>query len=154
MRLATLLIGLLLPACGQSTDGIATPAPMDLTRIVRRKMPNTALAAPAGFVPRPDIVTSVYKLAASSLYAAVRATAAAQPRTYQLVAYGDRLQVHFVVRSAVFGFPGLVAAQASPDGNGSTLILWSRSVYGRFDFGVNAKRVRTWLAALNARVAH
>jgi uncharacterized protein (DUF1499 family) len=56
-----------------------------------------------------------------------------------------------VVRSAVFNFPDLVTAQVAPDGeNASTLILYSRSVYGRSDFGVNRKRLLSWLAAFDA----
>ena len=31
----------------------------------------------------------------------------------------------------------------------SALILYSRSVYGRSDFGVNRKRLLSWLAALD-----
>jgi uncharacterized protein (DUF1499 family) len=30
----------------------------------------------------------------------------------------------------------------------SNLVIWSRSVYGRSDLGVNRKRTESWLAAL------
>jgi uncharacterized protein (DUF1499 family) len=37
--------------------------------------------------------------------------------------------------------------QVTPE---SGLILWSRSIYGRSDFGVNRARLAAWLAALDA----
>lgn len=152
-KLTPLLIGMLLAGCGRGTKGIAVPPPMDMTRIERPSTPNTALAAPEGFTPKPDIVTPSYDRPAAALYAAVLAMAEAQPRTFLLKRYDDRLQAHFVARSALFGFPDLIAVQVLPEGDHrSKLILWSRSVYGRSDLGVNRKRVERWLAAL-ARTA-
>jgi uncharacterized protein (DUF1499 family) len=40
--------------------------------------------------------------------------------------------------------------KADPDS--STLIMYSRSVYGRSDLGVNRQRVATWLAALQTKI--
>ena len=148
MRLLALLIGLALPACsGSGAEGVPVPPPIDFSALVRPATPNTALAAPAGFRPEPDIVTRAYGVTPQKLYEAVRRVALAQPRTYAHVAYDDRLQAHFVARSAVFNFPDLIAVQVTPEGG---LILWSRSVYGEFDLGVNRKRVQAWLAALDA----
>ncbi len=152
MKPLPLLLGLLLPACGSGTDGVATPPPMDMAGLVRPRTPNTALAAPAGFIPTPDVVTPVYPQPAAGLFAAICDVAARQPRTFKQVAYADRLQAHFVARSALLGFPDLVTIAAAPHGAGSaTLVIWSRSVYGRSDLGVNRKRVDAWLAALDAR---
>ena len=148
MRLLALLIGLALPACsGSGAEGVPVPPPMDMAALVRPATPNTALAAPAGFRPAPDIVTRPYGVPPQQLYEAVRRVALAQPRTYAHVAYDDRLQAHFVARSAVFNFPDLIAVQVTPE---CGLILWSRSVYGESDLGVNRKRLQAWLAALDA----
>ena len=84
------------------------------------------------------------------LYETLRRVALAQPRTFAHAAYDERLQAHFVARSRVFNFPDLIAVQVTPE---SGLILWSRSVYGRGDFGVNRKRLQAWLAALGRRPA-
>jgi hypothetical protein len=153
MRLPTLLIALLLPACGEGVSGIAVPPPMDMARIERPTTPNTALAAPAGFRPEPDIVTPSYPVPAPALYAAMVAVAEAQTRTYLLKAYDDQLQAHFVARSFFFRFPDLITVQVTADGpDRSNLVVWSRSVYGRSDLGVNRKRVAAWLAALGTKV--
>jgi uncharacterized protein (DUF1499 family) len=77
--------------------------------------------------------------------------AARQPRTYLAASYPDRLQLHYVVRSAVFNFPDLVAVQVTPDETDtSRLVLYSRSVYGRSDLGINRKRLEAWLASLQS----
>lgn len=154
MKLPTLALALLLPGCGDGVAGIPVPGPMDMARIVRPSSPNTALAAPDGFRPTPDLVTPVYAVPAPALYAAIRQVAAGQARTYAHVSFDDRLQAHFVARSAVFGFPDLITAQVEPAAPGhSTLVLYSRSVYGRSDLGVNRRRVESWLAALQTRLA-
>ena len=69
---------------------------------------------------------------------------------------GDNLsgQWIYVQRSAVFRFPDAIWVQVIPlpDG-GSTLALYSRSRYGRYDFGVNEARLRRWLSAITAVLA-
>jgi uncharacterized protein (DUF1499 family) len=145
------MLGLLLPACGApGAHGLPVPPLMDTAHIVRPASPNTALAAPAGFAPPPDIVTPVFPIPAARLYADVEAVAAAQPRTYPAAAYPDRLQTHWVVRSAALNFPDLVTAQITPAGpDAATLVLYSRSMYGYSDLGVNRDRLEAWLAALH-----
>ena len=113
------LIGLVLPACGfPAAEGLPTPPLMDVTHIVRPNSPNTALAAPDGFTPPPDLVTPVYRLSADRLFGLIQDVAAGQPRTFRASLYPDQMQVHYVVRSAVFNFPDLIMAQVqrpSPD---------------------------------------
>ncbi len=148
------LLGLVLPACGfPAAEGLPTPPLMDVAHIARPATPNTSLAAPQGFGPPPDILTRPYAMSADGLFALVRQVAGEQPRTCQAAIYPDALQVHYVARSAVFNFPDLIMAQVQNDGpNRSGLIIYSRSVYGRSDLGVNGRRLRTWIAALQAKI--
>lgn len=148
------LLGLVLPACGfPAAQGLPTPPLMDIAHIVRPASPNTALAAPANFSPPPDIVTPGFPVSADRLFGLVQAVAARQPGTFQAALYPDQLQVHYVVRSAVFNFPDLVMAQVRREGQDSSdLVLYSRSVYGYGDFGVNRKRVRTWIGQLETEL--
>ena len=88
----------------------------------------------------------------AQLYAAIQAVAAAQPRTVPAARYDDRMQVHYVLRSALLNYPDLVTVSVSgPDRGPSTLVLYSRSVYGHSDLGANRKRVEAWLAALTPK---
>jgi uncharacterized protein (DUF1499 family) len=156
MTLPAWLIGLLLPACAASgAQGLPTPTLMDMSQIQRPGSPNTALAAPSGTSPTPDIVTPVFPVPATRLYDVVRAVAMGQPRTYLAAEYPAERQIHFVARSAVFNFPDLVTAQVADAGSdSSTLIVYSRSVYGHGDLGVNRQRLNTWLNALHTGLNH
>jgi uncharacterized protein (DUF1499 family) len=144
------LLGLVLPACGaEGAAGLPVPVPMDMTRIERPSSPNTFLAGPPGMKPAPDVVTTEQVAAAPRLHEITRRLFASQPRTYVAAEFPDRLQTHYVVRSASLNFPDLVTVQVNAAGaDRSTLIVWSRSVYGRSDFGVNRDRTTAWLAAL------
>jgi uncharacterized protein (DUF1499 family) len=75
---------------------------------------------------------------------------AASPRLEVLAENGQ--QIDYVQRSARFRFPDIVTVRfiaVSPAQ--STLAIYSRSVYGESDFGVNRKRVEAWLSALGGR---
>lgn len=144
------LLGLILPACGaEGVAGLPAPTLMDMTTIERPATPNTFLAGPAGMKPEPDVVTEPRALPASTLYDNARAVFARQPRTYVAAEFPDRRQVHYVVRTVLMNYPDLVTVQVNAAGaDRSTLVIWSRSVYGRKDFGVNRQRTEAWLAAL------
>jgi Protein of unknown function (DUF1499) len=144
------LLGFVLPACGaDGAAGLPVPTPMDMTKIERPATPNTFLAGPAAMRPAPDAVTGEQQFAAPALYQTVRILFGAEPRTYVAAEFPDQLQIHYVVRSALLNFPDLVTVQVNAEGvDRSALVIWSRSVYGRGDFGVNRARTMAWLAAL------
>src|SRR3978361_1167856 len=108
MNMLAWLIGLIFPACGfPGAEGLPAPPVMDVAHIVRPSSPNTALAAPQGFIPSPDIVTLPYKVSADRLFGLIQAVAGSEPRTYQAALFPGQLQVHYVARSAAFNFPDL-----------------------------------------------
>ncbi len=62
----------------------------------------------------------------------------------------DTLDV--VARTPFVRWPDWVTVRFIPLGeNRSTLAIYSRSVYGRSDFGANKKRITNWLARLSAQ---
>jgi uncharacterized protein (DUF1499 family) len=150
------LVSLLMPACGYAgAQGLPVPPPMDPAAIVRPATPNTALAGPPSLKPIPDIFVPPYPLPPDQLFSLIESIAARQPRTFEAAIYPERHQAHYVARSTVFNFPDLIMVQVLPDGpDKSDLILWSRSVYGESDLGVNHERLTAWLAALQAQLAH
>ncbi|HET6184471.1 MAG TPA: DUF1499 domain-containing protein [Acetobacteraceae bacterium] len=126
----------------------------DFAHLVRPSSPNTALAAPADFVPRPDIVTPPYAVPPQTLFAAVRAVAASRPATFPLAEDRPTRRAGWVARSLVLNFPDIIWAEALPGPEGgSRLVLYSRSLYGYGDFGVNRRRVAAWVAAIDERLA-
>ncbi len=78
-----------------------------------------------------------------------REVVAAQPLVELLVADQDRQQFDYVQRSARFRFPDIITVRfISVSPSQSTLAIFSRSVYGKNDFGVNRKRIESWLMML------
>jgi uncharacterized protein (DUF1499 family) len=143
------LIGLIFPACAlQGAAGLPPPVPIAFAVLERPATPNTALAAPRDLVPGvPDIVLADFPVPPQRLRDALVVVAAMQPRVFPQASTGA--QDHWVARSALLNFPDLITAQVFPRGEGgSALVLYSRSVYGRSDFGANRARLETWLAAL------
>ena len=131
------------------------PAPGDIADIQRPITPNTSLAAPAGFIPAPDIQTRRYPVPAPVLLAAGRTVMAARPRTTLLADDAVRMRVDYVERSRVFGFPDIVLLQVLPARDeGSDLVVYSYSIQGSYDFGVNRRRVGEIVAAVEAALPH
>lgn len=65
--------------------------------------------------------------------------------------FGDINQglVTYVCRSKVFGFPDYVSISfKAVDVKRSTIGIFSRSRFGRYDFGKNKQRVQKWLTEL------
>jgi uncharacterized protein (DUF1499 family) len=148
-----LLASLFMSACVATGAHGVPSTPVDFDHLVRPSKPNTALAAPAGYSPKPDIVTPVYSVSPTELFAIVHRVAAAQPATFKLGEDESTLEAGWVGRSLVFNFPDIIWGQVRPAESGnSELLLYSRSIYGRSDFGVNRHRVETWLAAVATAV--
>ena len=149
MLLAGMILGLVLPACGASgASGVPDAAPLDLAHLRCPASPNTALAAPPGLGPTPDTISSHFDVPPPLLYRALRRVADGQGRTFQQARFDGENQAAYVARSAFWNFPDLIQVGAVPDGTGSRPVIYSRSLYGRYDFGVNHKRVEAWLAQL------
>jgi uncharacterized protein (DUF1499 family) len=147
--LPAMILGLLLPACGaRGPSGLPAATPIDLATLQRPTSPNTALAGPASLGTHPDLAVRRYDVPGSVLLAALHRIAATEPRVYPLGRFDDRLQAAYVARSRVLNFPDIVQVAAVPDGGGSWPVIYSRSVYGRYDFGVNRRRVEAWLARI------
>lgn len=76
-----------------------------------------------------------------------------EPRVRLVESDDDLLQYAFVQRSAVFRFPDRITVRFLPLADGrSTLAVYSRSIYGYSDLGVNRRRVERWLTALGETV--
>ena len=129
---------------------------IDFETLKRPRSPNTFLLAPEGLCKnaKVDVLAPVYGVAAAKLRQEFLAIVIAQPRTAHALADEVALYDDFVVRSAFFGFPDLVALKfLDLKGKRSTLALYSRSVYGRSDLGVNRRRSMDWIARLGVAKA-
>jgi Protein of unknown function (DUF1499) len=145
------LLGRVFPACAtEGSAGLPVPPPLDFSTLKRPRPKNSALAAAPGLHVLPDIITRPRDVPPRRLYTALCRLALAQPRTTLHVAYDNLLQAHFVARGRL-NLPDLIAVQVTPD---AMPMLYSRSVYGSIDFGVNRRRLVEWLTALDATLEH
>ena len=112
--------------------------------------PNWFLMCPPGFCgANPHADSPVFDVSVERLRGRWREVIAAQPRVELLAEHGDGSQFDYVQRSARFRFPDIITVRfisASP--SQSTLAIYSRSIYGGGDFGVNRARIEAWLAML------
>lgn len=135
-----------------------TPAPPadDPLTILPPASPNWALAAPddvpiAGAASLPS---APFDQGPEALIDALTQVALAEGGVTRQDSGRDPLRRDFVQRSAIFAFPDIVSARAvalapGPDGAPRTaLVIYSRSVFGYSDLGVNAARVGRWLDAV------
>jgi uncharacterized protein (DUF1499 family) len=126
--------------------------PVDWRTLTRHATPNDALVCPAGICPnaRPDREAEEYAMPPGDLLARLTRIALAEPRTKELdCAHRDRA-ARFVQYSRLMRFPDTIDVAVFPAGDRATLAIYSRSLIGSKDFGVNRARVRRWLAALDA----
>ena len=74
---------------------------------------------------------------------------ASQPRIETRKADEEAMQYEFTQHTKIMRFPDIITVRFIPlEQRRSTLAVYSRSRYGRRDFGVNKDRVRAWLEAL------
>ena len=117
---------------------------------LRRHPTNDALICPARHCPNAtaDQQAKVYPLAPADLLARVKRVALAEPDTKELAPDRER-GARFVQYTRLMRYPDTIDVDIIPAGAGSTLALYSRSLVGRKDFGVNHARLTRWLAALD-----
>jgi uncharacterized protein (DUF1499 family) len=135
--------------------GPADLGPVDFAALVRTRAPHDALACPEGACgdARIDILTPIYPVPGDELRNIVRDVASRQPGTRIVFSARWAEEDRYVVRSQLLRFPDTVNVRILGAGDqGSTLTLYSRSQIGYSDMGVNERRLRTWLAAIEERV--
>lgn len=104
--------------------------------------------------PSPDAVTTLPNGAyidlllspdqAQTTLAKLDAIALATPRTRRLAGSAASGRITWESRSLIWGFPDYTTAQITTDG----LTMFARQRFGSQDIGVNAARLRDWLARL------
>lgn len=86
-----------------------------------------------------------------AVMSAIEAVAANTPRTKRIAGDPGDGFVTYVSRSLIWGFPDYVTIKADAiDGDATQLVILSRLRFGGYDQGVNAERVKDWLAQVEA----
>ncbi|HWA50254.1 MAG TPA: DUF1499 domain-containing protein [Dongiaceae bacterium] len=98
-----------------------------------------------------DDLPPIYSASVHEVRAAWEKVLSREPRVKELHRDLQAMQIDYVQRSLVWRFPDIITIRFIPIGeNKTTIAIYSRSVYGQGDFGVNKARIRAWVAKLNA----
>jgi uncharacterized protein (DUF1499 family) len=134
----------------RGAGGLPPAEPVDFATLTLPASPNTCLATPAGGNPAAHLATPLLPVEPHAAWPALLALGGQFPRTTLLANWPDRLQAQWVERSGLMNYPDIIAAELRPAAGGATLWLYSWSLFGWSDLGVNRKRVDAWIAALSA----
>jgi len=143
------MLGLLF---SRGAAGVPSPAPVDFATLALPPSPNTCLLTPSTAPGAGHLHRDPFPVAPDDAFAAIRATAAAQPRSFTLAEYPDRRQAQWVARTRLMNYPDIIVAEVAPARGGTGLWLYSRSLLGWSDLGANRARVMAWLAEFEARL--
>ena len=130
--------------------GLPPATPLDFATLRLPASPNACLAAPAGAHPQAQVVTPPLPVDAGTAWPVLRALGDGMDRVARYGEFPARRQAQWVARSALMNYPDVIVAELVPGPQGAGLFLYSRSLFGWSDMGVNRKRVEAWLAALDA----
>lgn len=99
-------------------------------------------------VPRGARATCLTLANPLEALAELDAMARATPRTTRLAGAPEEGRVTWISRSLLWGFPDYITAETVATPQGTRLDILSRQRYGEGDMGVNAARLKAWLASL------
>ena len=136
---------------GQGPQGLPPAEPVDFRSLVLPRSPNTCLAVPMGAHPGAHLVTEPLPAPLAVAWPVLRRLGRRFPRTFRFAEWPERRQAQWVERSPRIGFPDVIVAELAdgPDGC-AVLFLYSRSLFGWSDFGVNRRRVQAWIEGFEA----
>lgn len=90
----------------------------------------------------------IWRRAGTEGLQALDEVARATPRTEVLAGSVEEGQVTYVTRSLLFGFPDYTTVGVQTDADGQPFLeIFGRLRFGKSDLGVNAKRIKGWVAA-------
>jgi uncharacterized protein (DUF1499 family) len=96
----------------------------------------------------PDIAPVMFSLPPAQAFERALATAKAMPGWTIVTSDPQQGRIEATQSSRFFGFTDDIVIRVAADGAGSRVDMRSVSRQGRSDFGVNAERVRAYMAAL------
>jgi uncharacterized protein (DUF1499 family) len=138
---------------GRGPAGLPDPAPVDFATLRLPTSPNAHLAAPPGATNERQETIPPFDVPPDRAFAVLRELGAGMPRVWKQAEWPERRQVQWVARSRLMNYPDLINAAIVELPAGSGLFLYSRSLVGYSDLGVNAARIAAWRAAFAAALA-
>jgi hypothetical protein len=116
-----------------------------------RSSPNQYLVCPPGLCrnAKPHAEAPVFEMQPQALRARWMERIGGLPLVEQVGSGPALEQYDFEALTPLARFPDTITVRFLPTGDGrATLAIYSRSHYGRNDFGANEKRIKAWLGLL------
>ncbi len=125
---------------------------IDFATLQRADTPNQYLACPNNLCSAYiDDLPPAYAATVAEVRSAWEAMLQTEPRVAELRRSPDGTQIDYVQRSRLLRFPDLITIRfIALDETRTTIAIYSRSIYGEGDMGVNKARIRAWVAKLNS----
>lgn len=134
--------------------GPADLGDVDFATLQRRPSPNDALAClPQFCAAKADVAAPVFTKPFGDVFRAIEDAVVHEPRLEEVSADAGQGTLRFVQRSRLMGFPDTINVKVLPttDG-GSAVLIYSRSLIGKGDMGVNRQRVERWVKLIESEI--
>ena len=106
--------------------------------------PNDATAYATG----GDLAAPTFADPPEAILARLEALALSEPRTRLVAGSAAEGRLTLMQRSALWGMPDFITAEATRSPEGTRLAMWSRARFGFSDFGTNRARLERWITGL------
>lgn len=138
---------------GRGTAGLPAPQPLDFATLRLPSSPNAHLAAPPGATAERHENIPLLHLPAETVWQALRSLGDGMERVWKMAEWPERRQAQWVARTRWMNYPDLLNGAVVELPGGTGVFLYSRSLVGYSDLGVNKARIAAWRAALDAALA-
>jgi hypothetical protein len=138
---------------GRGPAGLPPPVALDFGALRLPSSPNAHLAAPSGTTAERHETTPVLPVSPDAAWQVLRRLGEGMERVWKLAEWPELRQAQWVARTRWMNYPDLVNGQILELPGGCGLFLYSRSLVGRSDFGVNQARIAAWRRAFDEALA-
>ncbi|PHQ70347.1 MAG: hypothetical protein COB93_05705 [Sneathiella sp.] len=127
--------------------------PIDFKNLSLKDSPNQYLVCPADYCAAPaNAVSPIFNIAAGTLQKRWQKMLDHEANISRQTAINTATQETVIQRTAWVRYPDIITVEFIPLGQDrSSLAIYSRSIYGRSDFGENQKRVENWIQNFEAK---
>jgi len=143
------MIGMML---GRGTSGVPEATPLDIASLKLPASPNAHLLAPAGTTGERHEAVALRAIDPDAAWAVLRRLGEGRERVWVQAEFATLRQIHWVERSRIMNYPDIIVGQVLTLPGGTGYWLYSRSLVGYSDLGVNAARLARWRADLDTRL--
>ena len=146
----TVLLGILAALALMAYIRLAPSDPKDwhISVATQDPIPQGPCTDHIALVPKGARAACILPLTPAQVLDKLEAIALTSPRTQHLGGSAAEGRITWTARSFLMGYPDYVTAEVSQTPAGTRLDIFSRQRFGTVDYGVNAARLKDWLAQL------